>query len=173
MSVFESRSPAVRRTKLSLAAIGLLAIGGVAGGAVGHAFQPPIEMAPSHVVAIRNLASSDGILTIKGRVAERFGSRLVLDDGTGRTLVDIGPRNQDTTLAPLGATVSVQGRFDRSAFHPSFLVDPAGTVTPLGPPHGPHGPHGHPGPGDDEDRGPDRAPPSAAPVPGPAPAHGA
>lgn len=162
MSMFESTSPvARRRTKLSLAAIGLLAIGGVAGGAVGHEFRPPIEMAPTHVVAIRNLATAQGIITIRGRVAESFGNRLVVDDGTGRTLVDGGPHGDGDMLAPLGATISVQGRFDRGAFHPSFLVDASGTVTPLGPPPGHHGRHDHPGADGGDMGGPEQGPPPA------------
>jgi hypothetical protein len=180
MSFLLSSTPPVRRLTLGLAAIGLVAVGGVAGATIGHGLRPPIEMAPTHSVAIRTLASSDGIVTIKGRVAERFGSRLVIDDGSGRTLVDLGPREaDDATLAPLGSTVSVQGRFDREAFHPSFLVAASGTVTPIGPPHGPHdgphegphegphggppgGPEGGPGPDGDADRAPPPPPPATA-----------
>jgi uncharacterized protein YdeI (BOF family) len=158
MSTFETSSPAARRIKLGLAAIGLLAVGGFAGGAVSHEFRPPIEMAPTHVVAIRNLATSQGIVTIRGRVAESFGDRWVVDDGTGRTLVDGGSHNRDTSVSP-GAVISVQGRFDRETFHPSFLIDASGTVTPLGPPPGHNGPHGHPGPDGEDMHGPDEAPP--------------
>lgn len=167
MSLSETSPLPIRRWKLGLAGIGLLLVGGAAGGAVGHAFHPAVAMAPTHIVAIRNLATSDGIVTIKGRVAESFGSRLVIDDGTGRTLIDAGPRNDDATLAPLGAAVSVQGRFERNAFHPAFLVGPSGTVTPFGGPHDRHGgPHGRPGPGDGDDRAPDCAAPPPPPHPG-------
>jgi hypothetical protein len=167
MSMFESSSLAARRIKLSVAAIGLLAVGGVAGGAVSHAFRPPIEMAPMHVVAIRNLAASRSIVTIRGRIAESFGNRWVVDDGTGRTLIDGGPHGDDGAVAPLGAVVSVQGRFDRGEFHPSFLVDASGNVAPLGPPPGHHGHHGRPGPDDDAMRGPDQGPIPASKAPEP------
>jgi len=168
MSLYESSSPSIRRFGVGLTALGLLVVGGAAGGVVAHEFRPPIEMAPTHVVAIRNLAASAGIVTIKGRVAENFGSRLVIDDGTGRTLIDGGPHDGDTTLAPLGATVAVQGRFDRAAFHPSFLIDASGTVTPVGPPPGHHHPDhdGHRGPGDDHAAGPDHAPQPEPTAPG-------
>jgi hypothetical protein len=158
MSTINSKLVSPRRWKCGLAAIGLLAIGGVAGGAIAHEFRPPIEMAPTHLVAIRNLAASAGIVTIKGRVAESFGSRMVIDDGTGRALIEGGPRGEGNGLAPIGATVSVQGRFDRDSFHPSFLTDPSGTVTPIGPPFGRHGAPGFDGP---EPDGPGRAPPPA------------
>jgi hypothetical protein len=161
MSGFES----LTRTKLGFAAVGLLAVGGVAGGMVGHHMHPPIAMAPLHPVAIKSLASSQGIVAIKGRVAEVFGSRLVVDDGTGRTLVDAGPRGDD--LAAVGSVVTVQGRFDREAFRPDFLVDPSGNVFPVRGPRGGHrGPHERRGPDDDGPRGPDG--PMAPPPPPPA-----
>lgn len=159
--MFISSSPARRRMTTGLAAIGLLAVGGIAGGAVSREFRPPIAMAPIHAVAIRNLSTTTGIVTIRGRVAESFGDRWVIDDGTGRALIDGGPHGNGDTLAPLGAVVSVQGQFDRAAFHPSFLVDASGTVTPLAPPPGHPGRHGHPEPGSDDGHGPDQGPPPA------------
>ncbi|WBO23730.1 hypothetical protein [Sphingomonas abietis] len=173
MSTSETTSPVARRLKLGLAAIGLLAVGGIGGGAISHAFRPPIEMAPTHIVAIRDLAKAQGIVTVRGRVAESFGDHLVVDDGTGRTLIDGGPHRDGDTLAPLGAVIAVQGRFDRDSFHPSFLVDAAGTVTPLGPPpgrHGHDGHHGHPGPDGDDMQGPDQGPPPPPAPKAPAPA---
>jgi len=162
MPLFETSTS--RRWKLGLAGFGLFVLGTAAGGVVGHHLHPPVAMAPLHPVAIRDLASSQGIVAIRGRVAESFGTRLVIDDGTGRTLVDAGPHVDNQALAPLGAAVTVQGRFDRDAFHPDYLVDASGTVTPLGPPPGPrHGRHPHPGPGGDS--GPDVGP--NAPPPGP------
>jgi hypothetical protein len=170
MSMFNASSSTAQRVKLGLAAIGLLAVGGIAGGTVGHEFRPPIEMAPTHVIAIRDLSTAQGIVTIKGRVAESFGNRWVIDDGTGRTLIDNSPRGDSDHLAPLGAVVSVQGRFDRNAFHPSFLIDASGTVTPMGPPPGHHGHHDHPGPDGDDMHGPDQGPPNPSAGPNPAPA---
>jgi hypothetical protein len=149
MSMFSS-SP-FGKWKIGLVGFGLFAIGGIAGGMVGHHMHPPIAMAPLHPVAIRDLASAQGIVAVKGRVAESFGSRFVIDDGTGRTLVDTGPHGRNGRLAPLGAAVTVQGRFDRGAFHPDYLVDDAGTVSPLDPQHGfhHHGPHEDSGPEDE------------------------
>jgi hypothetical protein len=160
-----SRLVSLTPLKLGLAAVGLFAVGGVAGAMVGHHMHPPIAMAPSHPVAIKTLASSQGIVTIKGRVAEAFGSRLVIDDGTGRTLVDAGPRGDD--LAPLNSVVTVQGRYDRASFHPDYLVDASGNVFRVGGPRGGHrGPHGRPGPDDDGPRGPGErmAPPPPQPA---------
>jgi hypothetical protein len=165
MPVFSDSS--FGKWKAGIAGFGLFAIGGIAGGMVGHHMHPPIAMAPLHAVAIRDLANSQGIVTVKGRVAENFGSRFVIDDGTGRTLIDTGPRWRDDGLAPLGAPVTVQGRFDRGAFRPDYLVDSSGTVVPLGPPHEfrHHGPHAGPELPDEDHPGPDSGP---APQPSPA-----
>jgi hypothetical protein len=164
MSLFTSSS----RLSIGLAGFGLFVIGGVAGGVVGHHVHPAIAMAPMHPVSIRDLASSQGIVAVRGRVAESFGSRLVIDDGTGRTLVDAGPRGEEGTLAALGSVVTVQGQFDRGAFHPDYLVDGSGVVTPVGSPagfrHGPHRPE--PGDGDAPEADPHGPPPLPAPANG-------
>ena len=163
MSIFESGSKSRRRLKPGLAAAGLFLVGGVAGGAFSRAVHPPIAMAPLHNVTIRNLATSDGIVAIRGRIAERFGSRMVIDDGTGRALVDTGPHGDAQTSLPTGAVVTVQGRYEREAFHPSFIVMPSGAVMPLGPMAGPHfGGHRFQGPHEDDNCGP---PPMSDAVP--------
>lgn len=156
------------RLGLALGGAVLLAAGGVAGSVAGHAMRPPIEMAPLRPVAIRALTSDSDVVTIKGRVAEIFGNKFVLDDGAGRALVDTGPEGDGRTLAAVGAPMIVQGHFDRGFVRASFLVDAAGKVTALGgPPHGrPRpGPGPHGGPGDD--RGPPPPPPGDAPPPPP------
>lgn len=172
------RPPLSRRIRIGAAAIGLLAVGGVAGTVASHALQPPIEMAPLRPVAIASLPKSEGIVTIRGRVAETYGNKFVIDDGSARTLVDTGREGDDRALVANGMPVTVQGRFDRGFVHASFLVDQAGKVTALMPMHGPDGPmggppHGHRGP---PPARPDNAPPppvsadTAPPPPAAAPA---
>jgi uncharacterized protein YdeI (BOF family) len=160
--------------KLALAAIGLIVVGGAAGTVAGHVMQPAIEMAPLRPVAIKSLASSSSIITLRGRVAEIYGDKFVIDDGSGRALVETGPEGEGGNLVGVGAPVSVQGRFDRGVVHASFLVDQAGKVTALGPVGGP--PHDRPAPPPPPHRGdappppppggdgPPPAPPAAPPV---------
>lgn len=162
-----SRPLPSRRLRIGAAAIGLLALGGVAGTVASHALQPSIEMAPLRPVAIASLPKSDGIVTIRGRVAERYGNKFVIDDGSARTLVDTGREGDGQALVAIGAPVTVQGRFDRGFVHASFLVDPAGKVTALMPMHGPDG---GPMDGPPHDR---RGPPPPRPGDTPPPVQGA
>ncbi|RZF63041.1 hypothetical protein EWE75_18220 [Sphingomonas populi] len=154
-----------RKLGLSAAAIALLAVGGAAGAVASHAIQPSIAMAPTHAVAIKSLSDDGGIVTVKGRVAETYGNQFTIEDGTGKALIDGGPAVEDGSLAPKGAIVSVQGRFDRGTLHPMFLIDPSGKVVEIG--HGPRGPGGPGGPGPHgpgPGEGPDRAPPPPPPA---------
>ena len=159
-----------RRNRLAIAAAGLLVGGGAAGAVTVAATRPTVTMAPATPVAIRSL-QSDGITTIRGTVAEVYGSKFVMADRTGRALVDLGREGESGTLVTAGQPVTVQGQFDQGFVHAAFLVDARGKVTALGPVGGP--PHGRPGPGPDgpgrdgPDRGPGRDGPDGGPRGGP------
>jgi hypothetical protein len=169
------------RQKLGLAAAALLVLGGAAGAVVTAETRPSVAMAPATPVAIRSLSSS-GIVTVRGRVAEVYGNKFILDDSSGRALVDTG-REGEGGLVKAGEPVTVQGRFDRGFVHAAFLVGPDNKVQALGPlvgsPHGPHGgPEAGPGAPPPPPLGADRAPPpptplspanAGPPVPAPAP----
>jgi len=139
----------LRRNRLALAAAGLLVVGGAAGAVTVAATRPSVTMAPATPVAIRSL-QSDGIVTIRGTVAETYGNKFVMADRTGRALVDLGREGDGSNLVAAGQPVTIQGRFEDGFVHASFLVAPGGKVTALGPVDGPrHGPHGPGGPGRD------------------------
>jgi len=157
-------TPKPRRLTLALAAIGLVAAGGIAGGVASHTMRPAIEMAPLHAVAIRTLPTASGIVTIHGRVAGTYGNKFVIDDGTARTLVDTGRAGDEAKLVGDGMPVTVQGRFERGFVRASFLVDAAGKVTALGPIDGPRDHHGPDGPGEDHMHGDGMAPPPPPPA---------
>lgn len=167
-------SPVFRnRLRTGIGAAALL-VAGIAGGTVvAHSLEPSVEMAPLRPVAIRSLTAGDSVVTVRGRVAEVFGNKFVLDDGSGHALVDTGRKGEDGTLVAAGQPVTVQGRFDRGMMRASFLVDPAGKVqalAPMGPPpHGPGGP-GRAGPDRGPDGGPDRGPGDRRGPPPPPPA---
>ena len=155
-----------RSHRLTLAGAALLALGGGVGAATVAVTRPSVTMAPATPSAIRSLAASDGIVTVRGRVAEVFGDRFVVADPTGRALVDAARGGNDSALVATGQVVSVQGRFDRGVMHAAFLVGADGKVSALGPLGGPpHGRHGPP------DRGcaPDGPPPGGPGAPPPPP----
>lgn len=153
------------RPRLALGAAAMVAVGAAGGAGAVALTRPSIEMAPTVATPIAKLGSSDGIVTVRGRVAEVFGDRFVVQDGTGRAMIDAG-RNATGSIAK-GNAVMVQGRYDDGQLRARFLVDPAGQVREVGPAHGPHGPHGRGSPGGPRGDGPppppgaglDRAPP--------------
>ena len=154
-------------TQTALVAAALLAVGVGGGATFAQLSAPAAEMAPANPVAIRSLADGGSIVTVRGKVAEIYGRAFILADGSGRALVEAGPRHGfmggESSLVAIGQTVTVQGRFRDGTIHASFLVGADGTVTalrPMGPPRGgPGGRHGpHRGPGGPEGFGPDREP---------------
>ncbi len=128
---------------------GALLILGAAGGAGAMALtRPTVEMAPTVPTAIAHLGSVRGIVSVRGRVAEVYGDRFIVQDTSGRTLVDGGPHAGD--FVHTAETVLVQGRFDNGQLHARYLVDGSGTVQEVGSPpppehRGPPPPFGGPG----------------------------
>ncbi|WP_076070752.1 hypothetical protein [Sphingomonas montana] len=157
--------------KLAVIGAGLLALGGAAGAIVMAETRPTVSMAPATPVAIRSL-SSTGIVTIRGRVAEVYGNKFVMADGSGRALVDTGREGDERALVTANEVVTVQGRFDRGFVRAAFLVKADRKVIVLGPLAGPPEPHGPAGPRGRPDHGPD-SPPPGADRPAPAPARSA
>lgn len=162
-----------KRPVILAAALGLLVVGGGAGALAVEATRPSVTMAPATPVAIRTLTNDrDAIVTVRGRVAEIYGNKFVMADGSGRALIDTGREGEDGTLVRIGQPVTVQGHFDDGSVHAAFLVGADGKVKALGPlgrpPHdrgGPDGlgrPGGPGGPDRGPGAGPDRAPPPPA-----------
>ncbi|WP_420139702.1 hypothetical protein [Sphingomonas sp.] len=163
----QGRFASFRRLPVIAGTAAVLAVGSVAGAVVAREMGPSVEMAPLTPVAIRSLPNSSGIVTVRGRVAEIFGNKLVVDDGSARALVDTGPQGDDRSLASVGAPITAQGQFDRGVLHASFLVDAAGKVTALGPIGGPPGPGGPLGPAPRPGESAPPPPPGMAPPPPP------
>jgi uncharacterized protein YdeI (BOF family) len=169
-----------RPAMLWIGGAALLAAGAVGGaGAVGLT-RPGIEVAPIRPVAIASLAQRDGgLVTVRGKVAEVYGDRFTIADGSGKTMVDAG-RDGDAAVTA-GQDLLVQGRYDNGQLHASFLIDGNGSVRAVGPlfARGPHrgGPRERPGPGGagpghdgPPSPGCDAPPPPAPPAPAAVPA---
>ncbi|GEO99360.1 DNA-binding protein [Methylobacterium haplocladii] len=133
----ESPKPvAARRARRGLV-VGALAIP-LAVGAVGLSLAQRGEASLDSIapVAISALAPS-GAVAAKGEVAEIFGNKLIIQDGTGRALVETGRQGEDGTLARKGETITVQGRFENGFLHARLLTHGDGSVVRLGPAGGP------------------------------------
>lgn len=122
-----------RRTWVIGAVAAPLALGAVGLSlAQGSAVQPT----PVAPVAIQALAPS-GATAVKGEVAEIFGNKFVVQDGTGRALVETGPQGEGGGLVAKGETVTVQGRFETGFLHARVLTHGDGRIVLLGPAGGP------------------------------------
>lgn len=134
-----------KRGWLILPAIAVALAVGVAGGAGAMKMvRPTAEMAPMTPVAISAMPSS-GLITIKGKVAEIYGNKFILQDDSGKALVETGRAGEGSRLVTQNDAVTVQGRFDNGFVHASYLIDKDGKTEALLPPGPPPPPHGEPG----------------------------
>ncbi|QDZ06714.1 hypothetical protein FPZ24_03825 [Sphingomonas panacisoli] len=145
------------KARLGLGGAALLALGLAGGAGATKLTRPAVEMAPVMPVAIATLPNRSGPVTVKGKVAEVYGDRFTVTDGSGKTMVDA--REGDAMVQP-GATLLVQGRYDDGQLRASFLVDGNGRIASVGPAGRP--PHGPKGPGARGPAGPDSPPPPPA-----------
>lgn len=109
-------------------------------GAVGFSLAQPAQTAltPIAPVAVNALQPS-GATAAKGEVAEIFGNKFILQDGTGRALVETGKAGEGGKLVAKGESVTVQGRFEDGFLRASALTRADGKIEalrPAGPPPG-------------------------------------
>lgn len=155
------------RLMTTVAIIGVLVIGAVGGAGASrfmHRHRPDAVMLlqPSPIAQLKDATP----VAIKGQVAEVFGNKFIVQDDSGRTLVDTGPRGESAKPVAKGEAVTVQGIFDNGFIRAQVMTRADGTNETYGPPRGPgRGPgfgprHGGPGGGPGEgpgmraDRGP-------------------
>lgn len=117
---------------------------------------PPAAGQPQPVLLLTPVAigrmQPDNIVAVKGTVAEIFGNKFILQDDTGRALVELGPQGEDGTAVTKGEAVTVQGLFDRGFIHAQLVAHADGRNQAFGRPHPPRPPR-------EADRGPGRRPP--------------
>jgi hypothetical protein len=122
-----------------LCAAGLIVFGLVA-GAGATMFSVPrdkvVLMQPTSIAALAPYSD----VAVKGKVAEIFGNKFVIDDGSGRALVETGRAGEGGKLVAAGETLTVQGHFDDGFIHGDVLVHADGKAESLRPPRpGPRG----------------------------------
>ncbi|NYT29213.1 hypothetical protein [Rhizobium sp. WYCCWR 11128] len=131
--------PVPHRRRLAvpvIAAAVALVIGAAGGAGAVKMMRPTPEMAPLTPVAISAMPVSS-LVTIKGKVAEIYGNKFVLQDESGKALVETGRAGEDGALVTQDEAVTVQGRFDDGFVHASYLVRQDGRTEALRPPKGP------------------------------------
>ncbi|RWX81089.1 hypothetical protein EPK99_01795 [Neorhizobium lilium] len=130
-----------RRAAFGITAFAILALGAAAGAGAMKLASPSIELAPMTPVAISSMQDWS-LVTVKGKVAEVFGNKFIVQDDSGRALVETGPSGESGTLVGLAEAVSVQGRFEHGFLHATYIVRQDGSIEVLGPAGGPprHGP---------------------------------
>jgi hypothetical protein len=133
----EAAKPASRAVPRRTWVVGAVALP-LALGAVGLSLAQgtPFQPTPVAPVAIQALTPS-GATAIKGEVAEIFGNKFVLQDATGRALVETGRAGEGGGLVAKGETVTVQGRFEAGFLHARVLTHDDGRTLVLGPAGGP------------------------------------
>ena len=108
-------------------------------GAVGLSLAQSGSRTPTAApepTAIAALAPSSAVAA-KGEVAEIFGNKFVVQDATGRALVETGRQGEDGKLVARGETVTVQGRFEHGFLHARAITRADGTQVAVGPAGGP------------------------------------
>ncbi len=158
--------PRSRPWTIGLLAGGVVAVlaagaaAGAAGARIAQRWQPrPVMLL--QVAPIEQMQAQSPV-ALKGRVAEIFGNEFVVQDDSGRALVDLGPGAANADAVTKGEIVTVQGRFDRGVIRAQLVVHADGRSDGFGPPPRPdRGPPGPPPP--PRDRRPPIAPSPDAP----------
>ncbi len=132
-----------RRRLLGAAAlVGAFAVGGGVTALALQGRQPALVMlAPTPIAAMHDWSP----VAVKGEVAEIFGNKFIVQDESGRALVETGRTGEDRQLVAKSETITVQGRFEHGFIHAQAISHGDGRndlVGPAGPPHG--GPRGGP-----------------------------
>jgi len=137
------------------------AAAGVGGTHLVQRFHPQTVMLlqPAPIAQMKDAMP----VAVKGQVAEIFGNKFIVQDDSGRALVDTGPRGDGRKIVDKDEGVTVQGRFDRGVIHAQVIAHADGRIEAFGPPR-PHRKPPPPPPGPRADRGPHHA--SPPPLPG-------
>lgn len=134
-----------RRGVVAAAAmVGAFAAGGAVAAVALHGRPPTLVMlTPAPITAMHDWSG----VAVKGQVDEVFGNKFIIQDDSGRALVETGRAGERATLVAKSETVTVQGRFDHGFIQAQAISHSDGRndlLGPGGPPRG--GPLAQPGP---------------------------
>jgi hypothetical protein len=121
------------RRRVALAAV-LLGAFGAGGGITAAALQARhpalIMLTPAPIASMQDWSE----VTVKGEVAEIFGNKFIVQDNSGRALVETGRRGEGGQLVAKSESVTVQGRFEHGFLHAEVISHPDGRNDFVGPP---------------------------------------
>ncbi len=81
-------------------------------------------------------------VAVKGQVAETFGNKFIVEDDSGRALVDAGRSGESGKLVAKSENVTVQGRFEHGFILAEVVSHADGRNDFFGPPALPPPPRG-------------------------------
>ena len=120
-----------RRVVLAAGLLAAFAIGGGVTAAALQARRPALVMlTPAPITSMHDWSE----VAVKGQVAETFGNKFIIQDDSGRALVETGPRGEGGQLVAKSETVTVQGRFEHGFIHAQLISHPDGRNEFVGPP---------------------------------------
>jgi uncharacterized protein YdeI (BOF family) len=131
------------RRRVALAAVLLGALGAGSGitAAALQARRPALIMlTPAPITSMQDWSE----VAVKGQVAEIFGNKFIVQDDSGRALVETGRRGERGQLVAKSESVTVQGRFEHGFLHAEVISHPDGRNEFVGPPGPPPPPPGGP-----------------------------
>jgi hypothetical protein len=127
------RSPALFAALLVAFAVG----GGVTAAALQARRPSLVMLTPAPITSMHDWSE----VAVKGQVAEIFGNKFIVQDDSGRALVETGHRGEGGQLVAKSENVTVQGRFEHGFIHAEVISHPDGRNDFVGPP-GPPSPGG-------------------------------
>ena len=135
------RPPHERRVRRGLVGSLILAPLVLAAAGFSLAKTGASQAAPLAPVTIALLTAARDIAA-QGKIAEIYGNKFIIQDATGRALVETGPRGEDGSSMQVGETVTVRGHFDHGFLHAALITHADGSqlrLEPLGKPGAPAG----------------------------------
>ena len=124
--------PFQRRPAVIAAVLGAFLVGAGGGAAVATHNRPLtfVALTPGPIKAMQDQAP----VAIKGQVAEIYGNKFVVQDDSGRALVDMGPAGDGGALVAKSEILTVQGRFEGGFIHAIAINHADGRTDIVGPP---------------------------------------
>ena len=132
--------------------VAVLAVG-VAGGAGASRYirksqpQAVLLLQPAPIAQMKDPSP----VAVKGQIAEVLRNKFIIQDDSGRALVDIGPRGASGKPVTKGEAITVQGDFKNGFIHAKVMTRADGITEALELPKHPRPPR----PGPRADNGPD------------------